>query len=106
MEGAGELVRILADLGMVGAVLLGGGAVFLMFRKANGRNGQLMEAFRFREGAIDEIKSTLRVTGEAMVKLAERMERHQQESEHWRDEHIRVLERLVDRIDGMEGRRA
>ena len=86
-----EIVRTLADLGMLGAMLIGGGSVWWIIRttrKNNDNNGKLMDAFRQRETFIDRMLTELGDQG----KHLEQMIAEQRNTN-------RTLQQLVDRID-------
>jgi len=83
-----EVVRTLADLGMLGAVLIGGGGVWFILRNGKNGNGRLMEAFRQREKYIEQMLQQLGTQGEHIQELVGEQKRG-----------TRAVEQLVDRLD-------
>ena len=86
-----DTIRALADLGMLGAVIIGGAGVWWVVRTTrNGKqdNGKLLDAFRQREAFIDRMLTELSGQG----KHLEQMIGEQRNTN-------RTLQQLVDRID-------
>lgn len=88
-----DAIRTLADLGMLGAVIIGGFGVWWVIRNSrnangNSANGKLMEAFRQREAFIDRMLTQLGDQGRHL----EQMVGEQRATN-------RTLQQLVDRID-------
>src|SRR3990167_5235941 len=83
-----DAIRTLADLGMLGAVIIGAGGAWWLLRSAKNGNGNLMDAFRQRETFIDRMLSQLGEQG----KHLEQMVAEQRNTNH-------TLRQLVDRMD-------
>src|SRR3990167_6099899 len=86
-----EVVKVLADLGMMGAVLIGGGGVWWVLRRngrTNGEMGKMLEVMKGREERIDRMLDELSSQGRHLEQMVAEEQRTG-----------RALEQLVDRID-------
>jgi len=92
LQSAGlEAVKMLADLGMMGAVLIGGGGVWWVLRrngKTNGEMGKLLDVMKGREQRIDRMLDELAGQGRHLEQMVAEEQRT-----------ARAMENLVDRID-------
>jgi len=82
---------MLADLGMMGAVLIGGGGVWWVLRrngKTNGEVGKLLDVMKGREQRIDRMLDELAGQGRHLEQMVAEEQRT-----------ARAMENLVDRID-------
>jgi len=86
-----EAIKMLADLGMMGAVLIGGGGVWWVLRrngKTNGEVGKLLDVMKGREQRIDRMLDELAGQGRHLEQMVAEEQRT-----------ARAMENLVDRID-------
>lgn len=91
-----EWINALSQLGLLGAALIGGAAVWWISRRRNGNgNGVPMDVFKFREQAIDRIVDQQdRISG-FLNKIASAQDRIDQRLDHIE----RIQERLEERFD-------
>src|SRR3989304_1258140 len=90
---------MLADLGMMGAVLIGGGGVWWVLRrngKTNGEVGKLLDVMKGREQRIDRMLDELAGQGRDLGPVGGGGEGDGRGGEK---RTARAMENLVDRID-------
>ena len=86
-----DTVRALADLGMLGAMLIGVGVAWWLLRRNGGNNGpttKMLDVMKGREDRIDRMLDELSGQGRHLEQMVAEEQRTG-----------RALEQLVDRID-------